>query len=317
MTEANIEDTLRKRLAYQARELQYGTSGRRGEVAHLTQVEIYINVFAELEYLKSLPLSEGGIACGDEFYLAYDLRPSSTRFVPEQQGRGEIAQAIARALTDAGMQPVNLGPVPTPALTYYALSRRRGSIMVTGSHIPFDRNGYKTNTSRGELLKKDEDPINERVRSIRARIYGEPYRQSPFDEMGLFKTGHQELPAEMRKARSAYIERYLNFFGTRSLDGRSVLVYQHSAVGRDMLVEILERLGAVVLAAGRSDAFVPVDTENVDDAQLALIQSLVARAVRVRPSRSMSDPVKKPPLASQPQTAPFPFFRAFSMPAMT
>ena len=32
-------------------------------------------------------------------------------------------------------------------------------MMVTGSHIPFDRNGYKTNSARGELLKRDEAPI--------------------------------------------------------------------------------------------------------------------------------------------------------------
>ena len=35
--------------------------------------------------------------------------------------------------------------------------------MVTGSHIPFDRNGYKLNTARGELLKQQEAPINRSV----------------------------------------------------------------------------------------------------------------------------------------------------------
>ena len=55
----------------------------------------------ELEYLQSLPRATGGITRGDEFFFAFDLRPSSSAFVPEL-GRGEIAQAIERAIHDAG-----------------------------------------------------------------------------------------------------------------------------------------------------------------------------------------------------------------------
>ena len=114
--------TLRDRLTYQPRELKFGTSGRRGEVIHLSQLEIYINALSELEYLLSLPAAEGGITAGDHFYFATDLRPSSTAFVPEQGGRGEIAQTIRRAINDAGLLPVYLGRIPTPALTAYAVA---------------------------------------------------------------------------------------------------------------------------------------------------------------------------------------------------
>src|SRR5512143_4247905 len=136
MTEEYRRDSLRSCLEYEPVELTFGTSGRRGEVIHLTQLEIYINALAELEYLQSLPLEEGGIVRGDEFCFAYDLRPSSSQYVDDQGGRGEIAQAVVRAIRDAGMEPVNLGRIPTPAMTCYALSRGKGSIMITGSHIP-------------------------------------------------------------------------------------------------------------------------------------------------------------------------------------
>jgi len=271
-------ESLRACLNYEPREMQFGTSGRRGEVADLTQLEIYLNALAEIEYLQSLPRSEGGIARGEEFYFAYDLRASSTRYVEEQQGRGEIAQAVERAIRDAGMHPVNLGRIPTPALAGYTLSRGRGSIMVTGSHIPFDRNGYKTNSARGELRKEDEQPINERVRAVRERLYSQPCADSPFNERGLFKEGHRELAPESDEGRAAYLERYAAFFAGESLGGMRLLVYQHSAVGRDLLVEILERLGAEVIAAGRSETFVPIDTENIDQAQLAAIQALADQA---------------------------------------
>jgi phosphomannomutase len=273
-------DSLRARLAYEPQELQFGTSGRRGAVVHLTQLEIFINALAELEYLQSLPVGEGGIMRGEEFFYAYDLRPSSSRYVGEPPRRGELAQAVECAIRTAGMQPVNLGRIPTPALTCHALSRGKGSIMVTGSHIPFDRNGYKTNTSRGELLKKHEGPVNEKVREVRERLYSQPFADSPFDENGLFKSGHRELAAESGEAATAYLRRYADFFGDAALAGTRLAVYQHSAVGRDLLAEILRSMGAEVIVAGRSETFVPIDTENIDAAQLATIQALFDEAAK-------------------------------------
>jgi phosphomannomutase len=278
MNTATQTDSLRSSLTYEPVELQFGTSGRRGKVVDLTQLEIYINALAELEYLQSRGVSEGGIIRGDEFFFARDLRPSSGGFVPEQGGRGEIAQAIAAAIRDAGMRAVNLGSIPTPALMCYALARGQGSIMVTGSHIPFDRNGYKTNSSRGELLKQEEAPINERVRKVRQRLYDQRRDDSLFDERGLFKSGHQELPAERPEARAEWTERFTSFFARQSLGGKRILVYQHSAVGRDLLVEVLERMNADVIAAGRSETFVPIDTENIGAPQLATIQALADEA---------------------------------------
>jgi len=262
-------------LNYVPRELKFGTSGRRGEVVHLTQLEIYINALAELEYLQSLPEGAGRIRAGDEFYMGYDLRPSTRSYVPEQGGRGEIAQAIEQAIRDARMRPVNLGAIPTPALTSYALAHRRGGMMITGSHIPFDRNGYKTNSAKGELLKTDEAPIGVLVDRIRQRVYAQSADASLFNAAGLFRSGHRDLMPETDAARSAYCRRYLDFFEGLSLEGMRILVYQHSAVGRDLLVEILREMGAEAIPCGRSDTFVPLDTENMDEAQLAGIQKLV------------------------------------------
>ena len=42
-------------------------------------------------------------------------------------------------------------------------------------------------------------------------------------------------------------------------------VYQQSAVGRDMLVELFEMAGAQVIPFGVSDVFVPLDTKGVRD----------------------------------------------------
>lgn len=272
------ESSLRSRLVYVPQELKFGTSGRRGLVADLSQLEIYVNVTGELRYLQTLDKSAGGIREGEFFYIGTDLRPSSTRFVEEQSGRGALAQAVIRAVSDAGMKPVFLGAIPTPALTAYALERKCGSIMVTGSHIPFDRNGYKTNTSVGELLKEHEGPIAGSVAKTREALYSASFENSPFDENGRLKNGATDLPKPQGDAEGEYIRRYTEFFGSDALKGLRVVVYEHSAVGRDILRKILEQLGAQVIPAGRSEQFVPIDTENIDAEQLNLIQGLADEA---------------------------------------
>jgi phosphomannomutase len=267
---SSVEPPLRLRLDYEPQELRFGTSGRRGEVVHLTHLEIYINVTAEIRFLQSLPHAQGGISSGDEFYVAYDLRPSSA----------SICQAVIRAAADCGMRPVSLGAIPTPALAYFGFSRQRASIMVTGSHIPFDRNGYKLNTAQGELLKQHEGPIAGLVAQVRRSLYEQPFAESLFDERGMLKTDHCELPPECDDARAAYFGRYVDFFSGSSLGGKRIAVYQHSAVGRDLLVELLSTLGAEVIPIGRSETFVPIDTENIEASQLGAIQALADEAVR-------------------------------------
>ena len=78
--------SLRSSLKYEPRELEFGTSGRRGKVVDLTQLEVYINALAELEYLQSLDTSEGGIVRGQEFFFARDLRtPQPPSHLPYPQ----------------------------------------------------------------------------------------------------------------------------------------------------------------------------------------------------------------------------------------
>ena len=61
----------------------------------------------------------------------------------------------------------------------------------------------------------------------------------------------------------AYVRRYLDFFGAGALAGVRVAVYEHSSVGRDVLRTLLQGLGAQVISLGRTETFVPIDTEAV------------------------------------------------------
>ena len=91
---------------------------------------------------------------------------------------------------------------------------------------------------------------------------------SAFDGHGMLKQP-PELPPLARATEDAYVRRYTESFDRGGLAGLRVMVYQHSAVGRDLLTRILERAwrpsGDVPDGARR---FVPIDTENITDEQL-------------------------------------------------
>ncbi len=239
--------TLRETLTYEPVELGFGTSGLRALVTDMTDLECYINAAGFLEFLREQKLVEPGATV----YLAGDLRDSTPR----------ILGSMVRAIGDGGYVCEYLGLVPTPALALRSIGRGAG-IMVTGSHIPADRNGIKFYKPGGEVLKSDEAGIKAGVADVRARIYGESMVDSGFGADGMQKAA-PELPNVVRTGRDAYLDRYAKAFGPDRFKGKTIVFYQHSAVGRDDLVELFERLGATVKPVGRSEVFVPIDTENV------------------------------------------------------
>lgn len=168
--------------------------------------------------------------------IAIDNRPSSYT----------MAKACSAALQQLGIQTVYYGVVPTPALAYVAMEDGMPAIMVTGSHIPFDRNGLKFYRPDGEISKADEiDILTEEV---------------AFDAI----TDLPELIIDNR-ATEKYIERYTSLFDEPWLTGKRIGIYEHSSAGRDIYYRIFEKLGAEVIALGRSDKFVPIDTEAVSE----------------------------------------------------
>ena len=59
-------------------------------------------------------------------------------------------------------------------------------------------------------------------------------------------------------------------FPSDCLSGLRIGVYQHSAVGREVIVHILKELGAQTITLGFSDNFIPVDTEAIRDEDVDL-----------------------------------------------
>ncbi|MBN2505096.1 MAG: phosphomannomutase [Verrucomicrobia bacterium] len=227
----------------------FGTSGARGLVTAMTDLVCYAYTTAFLHYLAAAgeQARPGGAVA-----LAGDFRSST----------GRIMDAVARAVEDAGCEVVPCGRIPSPALALFGLENRMPAIMVTGSHIPDDRNGIKFNKASGEILKQDEQGIAAQVLELDDTL---------FDATGTFTRPAPKARRDSSEAVDNYVARYLDFFGPDALQGLRVGVYQHSAVGRDVLVRVLAGLGAETIALGRSDTFVPVDTEAIrpEDIELA------------------------------------------------
>jgi phosphomannomutase len=228
----------------------FGTSGARGLATAMTDRVCYAYTKGFLQYLESISQLK---RAGEAVAVGGDFRPSSDR----------VMEAVCRAADDLGYHAVNCGKIPSPAVALFGFENEIPSIMVTGSHIPDDRNGIKFNKPTGEILKDDEKGMSSQVVELDDAL---------FDANGNFA---KQNPARRRVSGDAgddYIARYLNFLERDALKGFRIGVYQHSAVGRDVLVKILGGLGAKVTPLGRSEKFIPVDTEAIrpEDVQLAL-----------------------------------------------
>lgn len=202
--------------------LKFGTSGLRGLAADLIGIESRRYAAAFLAYLRT----RGEVPA---ILVGRDLRASSPA----------IAASVIAALDT---EVIDCGELPTPALALEAMRRRAPAIMVTGSHIPADRNGLKFYRADGEIDKADEAGIL----------------------AALGEAPEVNRPASTEPAAlSRYLERHARMLPANALAGRRIGVWQHSSVARDLFVAALEAHGATVTPLGRSETFVPVDTEAV------------------------------------------------------
>ncbi|OBQ69505.1 phosphomannomutase [Mesorhizobium erdmanii] len=227
--------------------LKFGTSGLRGLVSELRgpPARAYTIAFARML------IGRGVSNEGEKILVGRDLRSSSP----------EIAGIVHAAIAEAGLVPVDCGALPTPALALYAAGKNAPAIMVTGSHIPDDRNGLKFYRADGEIDKRDELEIVEIHAGLQTASRSQP-------AVELLQLGSEPT--------ANYKDHFLAYFQTGSLSGIRVGVYQHSSVARDVIVDILEALGAEAVPLGRSTHFIPVDTEALRQEDLALLKGWAA-----------------------------------------
>lgn len=223
--------------------LKFGTSGLRGLSVDLNGPASALYTYAFITHMRAI----GALKPGGLVLIGRDFRESSPA----------IAAICAATIQASGFTAMDCGTIPTPALALMALAEAAPALMITGSHIPADRNGIKFYRPDGEIDKEDEQAIT--------RLAAE--------------TGHMDLPrveAAARngelEARRRFMERNKALLPEGALAGLRIGVYQHSTVARDLFVDLLRHFGAEVMPLGRSDHFIPVDTEAVSPETLALLK---------------------------------------------
>ena len=224
--------------------LKFGTSGLRGLVTDLVGGPSYRYACA---FFRSVQAREGGRAV----VIGRDLRDSSPG----------IAATVASAAAACGFEAIDCGALPTPALALEAMRRGAHAVMVTGSHIPEDRNGLKFYRPDGEITKADEAAILTALAGVAATDA---------------TTAPSILATQEPDAIARYRRRYGAAFDPGILKGLRVAVYQQSSVARDLLTDLLGQFGAAVTPIGRSQTFVPIDTEAHRPEDIAFIRDAMA-----------------------------------------
>ncbi len=220
--------------------VSFGTSGVRALAADITDQVAFLYTTSFIQFVeKRYSNLEKTIV------LAGDRRPSTPR----------ILNAIASACIQKGYKVIYGGNIPTPALSYYGFLHKYPSIMVTGSHIPFDRNGIKFNKPNGELLKDDEKDLkNEIIQDENPVITNVELKEDP-------------------TVKNAYVNRYLDFFPQKYLSGKRIGLYGHSSVTREVFYEILTSFGAEVTKLGFTEEFIPIDTDAIREEDRVLYKN--------------------------------------------
>lgn len=216
---------------------KFGTSGLRGRSAQLLDGVAARFVAA---FLSSAVGPAGPLLVGR------DLRSSSSGLLAE----------VARGAAAMGVEAVDCGELPTPALALESRRLGRLAVMITGSHIPADRNGLKFYRNGNEIDKAEEAAI-------------------------LSALADMSMPAAAPVAAwpgvlERFLVRYAPLVPPGVLSGRRIGVWQQSTVLRQALPDVLRRLGAEIIALGWSDAFIPIDTEAVSAADQAMLGAWVA-----------------------------------------
>lgn len=226
--------------------MKFGTSGLRGLSVDLEGRASVVYATAFGQYL----LESGRAQKGDLVMLGRDFRDSSPA----------IAATCAFALTALGFRVADCGTIPTPALAFYGSRNKAASLMITGSHIPADRNGIKFYRPDGEIDKADEAAVSDLADKLD--------RSLPEEAM----SGEAKVEDRSGDCARAFMARNAGILPENALSGQRIGVYQHSTVARDMMVQLLSHYGAEAIALGRSETFIPVDTEAVSAKTVALLK---------------------------------------------
>ena len=154
-----------------------------------------------------------------------------------------IESALEAGFASAGVDVLLTGPLPTPGVAYLTRALRLSlGVVISASHNPFEDNGIKFFSARGEKLPDTWE------RQVEAALVGEP-RWAGSAELGKAR--------RLDDASGRYIEFCKSTFSNElSLKGLKVVVDAAHGAAYHVAPDVFHELGAEVTAIGcRPDGF--------------------------------------------------------------
>ncbi|XP_010492709.1 PREDICTED: uncharacterized protein LOC104770060 isoform X1 [Camelina sativa] len=192
-----------------------------------------------------------------------------------------LLEAVSRGLGVSGLDVVQFGLASTPAMFNSTLTEDEsflcpadGAIMITASHLPYNRNGFKFFTSDGGLGKVDIKNILERAADIYKNVSDENLKKSQkqtsikkVDYMSVYTSG---LVKAVRRAAGDL---------EKPLEGFHIVVDAGNGAGGFFAAKVLEPLGAITSGSQflEPDGMFPNHIPNPEDksAMEAIIKAVL------------------------------------------
>jgi phosphomannomutase len=227
------------------------------EIANLTPERVYYIAKAFCQWLENL-------------YGKVDLQISLGR---DSRVTGEeLVQAFASGVIDSGHEPVHFGIASTPAMYMSTVTKGfdfQGAVMLTASHLPYDRNGIKFFTKDGGLNKNDISDILERASMQSGRLKGKP-------ENVLYVNFMSEYTHHLVQ----YIRDHSFQDDSMPLKGMKIIVDAGNGAGGFFVHDVLQCLGAETQGSQflDPDGYFPNHSPNPEDG--AAIKHLITAVLK-------------------------------------
>ncbi|OMO99596.1 Alpha-D-phosphohexomutase superfamily [Corchorus capsularis] len=205
-----------------------------------------------------------------------------------------LQEAVSRGITGAGLDVVQYGLASTPAMFNSTLTEHEaflcpvdGVIMITASHLPYNRNGFKFFTYAGGLGKPYIKDILERAADIysnfRAEGYSDKKASASVRKVDYMAVYTSDLVKAVRKAAGSRTACYslivIIFYEEKPLEGFHIIVDAGNGAGGFFAAKVLEPLSAITSGSQflKPDGMFPNHTPNPEDkaAMKAITQAVL------------------------------------------
>ena len=224
----------------------FGTDGFRGKVGEMPITPDFV---MKLGWAAGKVLAKQG---SKKVLIGKDTRISGYM----------LEAALEAGLSAAGLKPVLLGPMPTPAVAYLTRTfRAEAGVVISASHNPYYDNGIKFFSTSGTKLPDDiesaiEDAMDEEIRCVESAQLG---KASRIDD-----------------APGRYIEFCKSTFPSElSLDGLKIVVDCANGATYHIAPSVFRELGAEVITMGCSPDGLNINDKVGSTAPKALVERVL------------------------------------------